>query len=157
MDMSWMETPLSELDITPHNETPAGTIKPIRLKGVSRYDGHTFRIFTTADGLAYDTVKDIVEDKTGTLWFATGFGVSQYDGENFDNLTLNGPMGMQVLPESWNDISAIAQDTAGNFWFATACRYQSTIMSKRPVSVTSELTRRFYAFSGDGGRSLLDT
>ena len=118
-DMSWMETPLSELDITPHNETPAGTIKPIRLKGVSRYDGHAFRIFTTADGLAYDTVKDIIEDKTGTLWFATGFGVSQYDGKNFDNLTLNGPMGMQVLPESWNDISAIAQDTAGNFWFAT--------------------------------------
>ena len=119
MDMSWMETPLSELDITQHNETPSGTRKPIRLKGVSRYDGDTFRIFTTADGLAYDIVKDIVEDKTGTLWFATGFGVSQYDGKNFDNLTLNGPMGMQVLPESWNDISAITQDTAGNLWFGS--------------------------------------
>ena len=119
MDMSWMETPLSELDITQHNETPSGTRKPIRLKGVSRYDGDTFRIFTTADGLAYDTVKDIVEDKIGTLWFATGFGVSQYDGKNFDNLTLNGPMGMQVLPESWNDISAITQDTAGNLWFGS--------------------------------------
>ena len=119
MDMSWMETPLSELDITPHHETQAETIKPIRLKGVNRYDGHAFRIFTTADGLAYDTVKDIVEDKTGTLWFATGFGVSQYDGKNFDNLTLNGPMGMNVLPESWNQITAIAQDTAGNFWFGS--------------------------------------
>ena len=47
-----METPLSELDITPHHETPAETIKPIRRKGVNRYDGHAFRIFTTADGLA---------------------------------------------------------------------------------------------------------
>ena len=119
MDMSWMETPLSELDITPHNETPTETIKPIRLKGVSRYDGHAFRIFTTADGLAYDTVKDIIEDKTGTLWFATGYGVSRYDDRRFDNIIVNGPMGMQVLPESWNDISAIAQDTSGNFWFAT--------------------------------------
>ena len=46
MDMSWMETPLSELDITPYDETPAGAIKPIRLKGgVSRYDGEKFKIF----------------------------------------------------------------------------------------------------------------
>ena len=119
MDMSWMETPLSELDITPHHETPTETIKPIRLKGVSRYDGQAFRIFTTADGLAGETVKDIFEDKAGTLWFATGYGVSRYDDRRFDNIIVDGPMGMQVLPESWNDISAIAQDTSGNFWFAT--------------------------------------
>ena len=119
MDMSWMETPLSELDITPHNETSEEMTRRIPLKGVSRYDGHTFRIFTTTDGLAGDTVKDIVEDKTGTLWFATGFGVSQYDGESFNNIIINGPMGMNVLPESWNQITAIAQDTAGNFWFGS--------------------------------------
>ncbi|RKU12424.1 hypothetical protein C6503_17555 [Candidatus Poribacteria bacterium] len=116
MDMSWMETPLSELDITPHNETPAGRIKPIRLKGVSRYDGHTFSILTTADGLTGDTVKDIFEDKTGTLWFATGFGVSRYNDENFDTLLLNGPMGMSTLPEWWSAVEAIVQDTAGNLW-----------------------------------------
>ena len=119
MDMSWMETPLSELDITPHNETPAGTIKPIPLKGVNRYDGHAFRIFTTADGLAYDTVKDIVEDKAGTLWFATSSGVSRYDGEKFSNIIMNGPMGMEVLPDWWDEVTAIAQDTAGNFWFGS--------------------------------------
>ncbi len=119
MDMSWMETPLSELDITPHDEPPAGTRKPIRLKGVSRYDGEKFRIFTTADGLADDTVTDIFEDETGTLWFATGFGVSQYDGKTFNSIVMNGPMGMNILPESWNRITAIAQDTAGNFWFGS--------------------------------------
>ena len=119
MDMSWMETPLSELDITPHNEPPAGTRKPIRLKGVSRYDGQAFRIFTTADGLAGDTVKDIFEDAAGTLWFATGFGVSQYNGEKFNNIIVDGPMGMEVLPDWWNRIMAIAEDTAGNFWFGS--------------------------------------
>lgn len=119
MDMSWMETPLSELDITPYDETPAGTIKPIRLKGVSRYDGEKFRIFTTADGLARDTVKDIFEDETGTLWFATGAGASHYDEETFNNITMNGPMGMQVLPDRWDEITAIAQDTAENFWFGS--------------------------------------
>ena len=119
MDMSWMETPLSELDITPHDEPPAGTRKPIRLKGVSRYDGEKFRIFTTADGLAGDTVKDIVEDKTGTLWFAMGFGVSQYDDKSFNNIIVNGPMGMWILPEAWNEVKAITEDTAGNFWFGS--------------------------------------
>ena len=119
MDMSWMETPLSELDLTPYDETPAGTIRPIRLKGVSRYDGEKFKIFTTADGLARDTIKDIFEDETGTLWFATGAGASHYDGETFNTITMNGPMGMQVLPDRWDEITAIAQDTAENFWFGS--------------------------------------
>ena len=143
MDMSWMETPLSELDITPHNETPEGMTRRIPLKGVSRYDGHTFRIFTTADGLAGDTVKDIVEDKTGTIWFATGFGVSQYDGEKFNNIIMNGPMGMNVLPESWNQITAIAQDTAGNFWFGseTGISYYNIETSRfRYFGVDSDFT-----------------
>ena len=119
MDMSWMETPLSELDITPHDEPPAGTRKPIRLKGVSRYNGEKFRIFTTADGLADDTVTDIFEDETGTLWFATGFGVSQYDGKTFNSIVMNGPMGVWILPEAWNEVKAITEDTAGNFWFGS--------------------------------------
>ncbi len=119
MDMSWMDTPLSELDITPHNEPPEGVARHIPLKGVSRYDGEKFRIFTTADGLARDTVKDIFEDESGTLWFATGAGVSHYDGETFNTITMNGPMGRQILPDWWGRITAIAQDTAGNFWFGS--------------------------------------
>ena len=119
IDMSWMETPLSELDITPYDEIPAETIKPIRLKGVSRYDGEKFRIFTTTDGLAGDTIQDIFEDKAGTLWFATPRGISQYKGEKFNNIVVNGPIGMEVLPDYWNTIKAIAQDTADNFWFGS--------------------------------------
>ena len=119
MDMSWMETPLSELDITLHDETPKDTRKPISLGGVSRYDGEKFRIFTTADGLPRDTVKDIFEGETGMLWFATSLGVSQYDGETFNTITVNGPMGMDVLSDWWSQITAIAQDTVGNFWFGS--------------------------------------
>ncbi len=119
MDMSWMETPLSELDLTPYDEAPAGMRKSIPFGGVSRYDGQVFKIFTTADGLARNTVKDIFEDETGTLWFATSSGVSQYDGEKFNNIIVNGPMGMDVLPDWWNQITAIVQDTAGSFWFGS--------------------------------------
>ena len=121
MDMSWMETPLSELDldIQPYHATTEETRRVIPLKGVSRYDGQTFKIFTTADGLARDTVKDIFEHENGTLWFATSSGVSQYDGEKFNNIVVNGPIGMDVLPDWWNQITAIAQDTVGNFWFGS--------------------------------------
>ena len=119
IDMSWMETPLSELDLTPHQETTEETRKVVPLKGVSRYDGQAFKIFTTADGLADDTIQDIFQDKAGTLWFATWSGVSQYNGEEFNNIVVNGPMGMDVLPDWWNEIKAIAQDTTGNFWFGS--------------------------------------
>ena len=119
MDMSWMETPLSELDLTPYDETSKGMRRSIPSGGVSRYDGEKFRIFTTTDGLPRDTIKDIFEDEAGTLWFATSAGVSHYDGETFNTITMNGPIGMQVLPDRWDEIKAIAQDTAGNFWFGS--------------------------------------
>ncbi len=119
MDMSFMEMPLSELAKELENETPTGTEAPPPLRGVSRYDGHTFRIFTTNDGLLRDTVKDIFEDKTGILWFATFLGVNYYDGEKFDHLIMHGPIGMDILPDWWSQVAAVAQDAAGNFWFGS--------------------------------------
>lgn len=119
MDMSFMEMPLSELAKELENETPTETEAPTPLRGVSRYDGHTFRVFTTNDGLLRDTIKDMFEDKTGTLWFATFSGVNYYDGEKFDRLTMHGPIGMEILPDWWSQVTAVAEDTAGNFWFGS--------------------------------------
>ncbi len=106
-DMSWMITPLSEIAKEMDEEISEGRTRNIPLKGVTRYDGHTFRVFTTADGLPRDTVKDIFKDKTGTLWFATSSGVSQYNGKDFNTITLNGPTGMDVLPDWWDQVRAI--------------------------------------------------
>lgn len=119
MDMSFMEIPLSELAKELDNETPTETEAPAPLRGVSRYDGHAFRIFTTDDGLLRDTVKDIFEDETGMLWFATSLGVNYYNGEKFDHLIMHGPIGMNILPDWWSQVTAIAEDTAGNFWFGS--------------------------------------
>ena len=47
--------------------------------GVFYYDGATWHNFTTTDGLASNTVFDIVESYDGSLWFATNEGVSKYD------------------------------------------------------------------------------
>jgi len=119
MDMSFMEMPLSELAKELENETSTGTEVPAPLRGVSRYDGHAFRIFTINDGLLRDTVKDMFEDKAGRLWFATFLGVNYYDGEKFDHLTMHGPIGMEILPDWWSQVAAVTQDAAGNFWFGS--------------------------------------
>lgn len=119
IDMSYMAMPLSELAKELENEIPTETLPPTPPRGVSRYDGDMFRIFTLADGLLRDNVKDILEDKTGILWFATSSGVNRYDGKEITSMIFNGPIGMDILPDWWNQVTTITQDTAGNFWFGS--------------------------------------
>jgi len=119
VDMSLMEMPLSELAEMSQEEIRKKMMRSVRPGGVTRYDGHEFQTFTTEDGLAGNAIKDIFEDEAGTLWFATDFGMSRYDGEKFNNLIMNAPMGINILPESWNRVRTIAQDRAGNFWFGS--------------------------------------
>ena len=119
IDMSYMAMPLSELAKELENEIVTETRVPTPPKGVSRYDGDVFRTFTPADGLLRDNVKDMFEDKTGMLWFATSSGVNRYDGEKITSLIFNGPIGMDILPDWWNQVTTITQDTAGNFWFGS--------------------------------------
>ncbi|MCB0639661.1 MAG: hypothetical protein KDC54_23720 [Lewinella sp.] len=55
-------------------------------QGVFRYDGHTLRQFTTAEGLASDQVRGIQEDVAGNLYFDTPVGVTVFDGRNLQAL-----------------------------------------------------------------------
>ncbi|HMP59596.1 MAG TPA: hypothetical protein PKD86_09605 [Gemmatales bacterium] len=66
-------------------------------RGVYRYDGKTLVNFTTKDGLSYDPVGGIQEDKAGNIYFATATddgsgrrvqGVSRYDGKAFSALNV---------------------------------------------------------------------
>ena len=41
--------------------------------------------YSTEEGVATRGVKDIVQDKTGRMWFSTGLGVSMYDGFSWTN------------------------------------------------------------------------
>jgi ligand-binding sensor domain-containing protein len=52
---------------------------------VSRYDGKSFKNYTTAQGLADNLVPAITEDKNGNIWFGTGRGLCQLDrdGKSF--------------------------------------------------------------------------
>jgi len=70
------------------------------------------RIYTTADGLAGNTIDRIVSDSHGFLWFCTREGISRFDGYQFQNFGV-----AQGLPAGASDLLEAA---GGNYWIATS-------------------------------------
>ena len=55
--------------------------------GVSRFSGGRFTTFTTADGLASNTISSIAEGPDGTMWFGTPNGVSAFAHGRWQSFT----------------------------------------------------------------------
>lgn len=70
------------------------------------------RVYTTADGLARDSVNCIFQDSEGFLWFGTGEGLSQYNGYNFRNYGMAD--GLQD-----RDVRVIVESRDKTFWLGT--------------------------------------
>ncbi|MGA2591005.1 MAG: hypothetical protein ABSH32_13885 [Bryobacteraceae bacterium] len=58
------------------------------------------RIYTTADGLAGNTIDRIVTDSHGFLWFCTREGLSRFDGYQFYNFGVAQGLGSRSFPMS---------------------------------------------------------
>jgi signal transduction histidine kinase/ligand-binding sensor domain-containing protein len=71
------------------------------------------RFYTTADGLPSNTVNRIVLDSHGFLWFATGEGLSRFDGFAFTNYGVQ-----DGLPDHW--VGDLLETPDGEYWIATA-------------------------------------
>jgi len=70
------------------------------------------RLYTSADGLASDRVERGTRDAAGFLWFATGDGVSRFDGHRFVSFGKS-----DGLPAAQVHDVAVARD--GTIWAAT--------------------------------------
>jgi ligand-binding sensor domain-containing protein len=46
--------------------------------GAARFDGKTWTLFGTQDGLIHPNVTDIYVAKDGSVWFASNGGVTRY-------------------------------------------------------------------------------
>jgi len=68
--------------------------------------------YTTADGLAHNTINKIVRDSRGFLWFCTAEGLSRFDGYSFTNFGKD-----EGLPNA--DVNDFLETRAGEFWVAT--------------------------------------
>jgi ligand-binding sensor domain-containing protein len=80
--------------------------------GLARFDGRSWKNYTTSDGLAGNVVNAIAIDAQGVLWLGTNAGVSRFDGTRFRNLT--------TLDGLFHDaVYAVAIDRTGAKWFGT--------------------------------------
>ena len=89
--------------------------------GAIRYNGKELTPYTTKntsrtsrkEGFLVDNVRDVIEDSSGSIWFATkGGGTVRYDGETFDTLTTKDGL-------AHNNISKIYESSDKDIWFAT--------------------------------------
>ncbi len=71
-----------------------------------------FSVFGKLQGLKHGLIFAMLHDSKGNLWFATGSGVSKYDGKYFTYFT-------EVEGLSNNQVFSILEDRSGNIWFGT--------------------------------------
>ena len=85
--------------------------------GLSRYDGKSFRNFTSPnaplfykEGRWNNEINTIIEDKTGKLWVGTRGDAFVYDGKKFTTLTHKG--------EPFLGVWSIIEDRKGTIWLS---------------------------------------
>jgi ligand-binding sensor domain-containing protein len=115
-------TRLAQYPEAPHEARDGDLWIGTAFEGLLRYDGETFTTYTTADGLAGDTVRGVHEDEDGTLWFATTGGLSRWDGERFTTLA---DYAIDEVTRTFGelgdhrDLWHVTRDSAGRLWIAT--------------------------------------
>jgi signal transduction histidine kinase/ligand-binding sensor domain-containing protein len=75
-----------------------------------------FERLSVQDGLSHSTVRCIIQDKQGFLWFGTDDGLNRYDGYDF-RVFKHDPEDPGSL--STNAIASLLEDTAGILWVGT--------------------------------------
>ncbi|MBX7218722.1 MAG: GAF domain-containing protein [Blastocatellia bacterium] len=81
--------------------------------GLSVWDGHAFRTYTTKAGLGVNMISGVLVDRHGRIWCSTfGGGLARLDGEHFT--VFNHGNG---LPNDY--LTSIAEDHEGNIWCGT--------------------------------------
>jgi ligand-binding sensor domain-containing protein/signal transduction histidine kinase len=91
--------------------TALGLVGALAASGVQAEQVAT-KTYTTADGLARDSVRRIVSDPRGFLWFCTSEGLSRFDGYRFVNYGTD-----RGLPHPW--VSDLLVTRRGDYWVAT--------------------------------------
>ncbi|HWK99102.1 MAG TPA: two-component regulator propeller domain-containing protein, partial [Parapedobacter sp.] len=69
--------------------------------------------YTSQEGLIFDNVNSIAQDRAGYIWVATEDGLSRFDGKTFHNIKydVHSPQGL-----AGNYIAQLHTDAEGNLW-----------------------------------------
>ncbi|MGB8191946.1 MAG: histidine kinase [Chitinophagaceae bacterium] len=83
---------------------------------------HSYKQFTTADGLPSNVVYSVFQDKKGYIWFCTNAGVSRFNGISFQNFTVENGL-------SDNEVFGAFTTGSDKIWFRTfsnkLCYYEN--------------------------------
>src|SRR3954452_19096499 len=75
----------------------------------------TFRVLGRDQGLAHPSVRSILQDRRGFMWFGTNAGLNRYDGYRLTGFTAaDTPTSLDVAI-----VSALAEDHDGLLWVGT--------------------------------------
>ncbi len=92
-------------------------------------------------GLSHNTVRCVIQDSDGFMWFGTADGLNRFDGRQYKIFTDNSPSKEGQIGN--NSIYSLAEDDQGRIWVGTA----------RGVYIYSPATETFERFgtrTGDG-------
>jgi ligand-binding sensor domain-containing protein len=110
--------------------------------GVSNFDGEKFTPFSLPDSMVENPksmlspklVFKIIEDKNGTMWFATdGNGIFKYNNGKFAHLTTKNGL-------TDNNTADIIEDSQGNIWIGTFYGGVSKFDGKTYTNFTKDRT-----------------
>ncbi len=103
--------------------------------GVSVFNGHAFRNFTSEDGLAAGAVRTIFQDSQKTIWLGhEGGGLSLYQNREFKQFTK-----LDTLINS--DITSIFESDSNQIWITTAAT--GLFVLKDPLGESSPIITHF--------------
>lgn len=105
---------LSENDISCLFEQSNGDIWiGTKQKGVTVYNGNTFKKYNRENGLFYNNISSIAEDSGKNIWIGTeGGGALVFDGKKFTNYKIKNGLVSDF-------ITLIKKDQHGNMWLGT--------------------------------------
>jgi two-component system sensor histidine kinase ChiS len=106
------------------------------LTGYGQIPTPVFHQLSIKDGLSEGTVRAIVEDKRGFMWFGTEDGLNKYDGYKF---TIYKTDLKDKFSISSNNIKCFYNDSKGNLWIGT----------RHGVSIYDHELDKFYNFNSD--------
>jgi signal transduction histidine kinase len=111
---------------------------------VSKLSNGKFTTYTSADGLASNTVASILETADGTMWFATPTGLSALVKNRWRTYTSK-----DGLPS--DDVNCVLEDSAGVLWVGTSAgvAFRATGQFQTPNGSPSALRERVLGLAED--------